>query len=141
MKIAIGSDHAGFQLKEILKKAIKQKEKEVLDFGTDSKESCDYPDIAHPLAEYVEKNKILGIAICGSGNGISMALNKHAEIRAAICWNQELAKLAREHNDANVLVLPARFIDTEMAMKCVETFLATDFEGGRHERRVNKIKI
>jgi len=141
MKLSIGSDHAGFQLKETLKKLIKQKGYGIIDVGTDSNESCDYPDIAHPLAENVIKEGNFGIGICGSGNGINMALNKHNGIRAALCWNVKIAKLARQHNDANVLVLPARFIDAVVAMNCVEIFLESDFEGGRHARRVNKIPI
>lgn len=142
MKIALGADHAGFKLKEIISKIILQKGHELLDFGTNSEESCDYPDIAHPLAESIESGKAdCGVAICGSGNGINMSLNKHQKIRAALCWNKELAGLARQHNDANVLTLPARFIDSETAINCLEEFLRTDFEGGRHEKRVTKIKI
>lgn len=142
MIVAIGADHAGFQLKEVLTKLIKQKGHIVLDFGTDSEESCDYPDIAHPLAEAIESGKAeMGVVICGSGNGINMTINKHQNIRAALCWNLELASLARQHNNANVLTLPARFIDNQLAIDCLEKFLNTEFEGGRHERRVNKIKI
>ena len=112
----------------------------VKDFGTHSPESMDYPDVAHPLAESVEKGEVSqGIALCGSGNGISMTLNKHQGIRAALCWNEELAALARQHNDANVLSLPARFISVELAKRIVEKFLESSFEGGRHLRRVNKI--
>jgi ribose 5-phosphate isomerase B len=142
MKIAIGGDHAGFQYKEALKTYIKQLGHEVDDFGPANEESCDYPDIAHPLAKSIEteKNK-LGVAICGSGNGINMSLNKHQEIRSALCWNSELATLARQHNNANVLALPARFISLEVAKECVEKFINTEFEGGRHQRRVEKIKI
>ena len=138
-KIAIGSDHAGYQLKEILKEELKQKGIEVVDFGCPSEESIDYPDYAHPVAEYVEQNNSHGILICGSGNGISMSANKHQGIRAALCWTEEIAKLARQHNDANIVSLPARFIETETAKKIIEAFLKTDFEGGRHERRVSKI--
>ena len=138
-KIAIGSDHAGYQLKEILKEELKQKGIEVVDFGCPSEESIDYPDYAHPVAEYVEQNNSHGILICGSGNGISMSANKHQGIRAALCWTEEIAKLARQHNDANIVSLPARFIETEKAKKIIEAFLKTDFEGGRHERRVSKI--
>ena len=142
MILAIGADHAGFHLKEILTKLIKQKGNIVLDFGTSNEESCDYPDIAHPLAEAIEAEKAdLGVAICGSGNGINMTLNKHQNIRAALCWNLELATLARQHNNANVLTLPARFIDHQMAIDCLEAFITTEFEGGRHVRRVNKINI
>ena len=138
-KIAIGSDHAGYQLKEILKEELKQKGIEVVDFGCPSEESIDYPDYAHPVAEYVEQNNSHGILICGSGNGISMSANKHQGIRAALCWTEEIAQLARQHNDANIVSLPARFIETEKAKKIIEAFLKTDFEGGRHERRVSKI--
>mgnify|MGYP001339806410 FL=1 len=138
-KIAIGSDHAGYQLKEILKEELNKKGLEVVDFGCPSEESIDYPDYAHPVAEYVEQNESHGILICGSGNGISMSANKHQGIRAALCWTEEIAQLARQHNDANIVSLPARFIETEKAKKIIEAFLKTDFEGGRHERRVNKI--
>ena len=132
--LGIASDHAGFEMKEELKKFLKEKGYEVKDFGTHSPESMDYPDVAHPLAESVEKGEVSqGIALCGSGNGISMTLNKH------LCWNEELAALARQHNDANVLSLPARFISVELAKKIVEKFLESSFEGGRHLRRVNKI--
>ena len=142
MKIAIGGDHAGYQYKETIKKFLEDKNHEIVDFGPENEESCDYPDIAHPLANYVESAKAdLGIAICGSGNGISMTLNKHQNIRAALCWNTELAELARLHNDANVLSLPARFISIELALECVDKFITTEFEGGRHLRRVNKIKL
>ena len=133
--LGIASDHAGFEMKEELKKFLKEKGYEVKDFGTHSPESMDYPDVAHPLAESVEKGEVSqGIALCGSGNGISMTLNKHQ-----VCWNEELAALARQHNDANVLSLPARFISVELAKKIVEKFLESSFEGGRHLRRVNKI--
>ena len=138
--LGIASDHAGFEMKEELKKFLQEKGYEVKDFGTHSPESMDYPDVAHPLAESVEKGEVSqGIALCGSGNGISMTLNKHQGIRAALCWNEELAALARQHNDANVLSLPARFISVELAKKIVEKFLESSFEGGRHLRRVNKI--
>jgi len=142
MKIALGADHAAFQLKEKIKKQLKQMNYIPEDFGTHSEESCDYPDIAHPLAKSVAaKDCQLGIALCGSGNGINMTLNKHESIRAALCWKKELAELARQHNNANVLVLPARFIEEDEALSCVEIFLKTDFEGGRHQRRVEKIAI
>lgn len=140
MKIGFGSDHAGYQLKETLKKFISNKGIEVVDFGTNSEESTDYPDYAHPLANAIEAKELdLGVAICGSGNGISMALNKHQKVRAALCWNTELAALARQHNDANILSLPARFISENLALQIVESFLSADFEGGRHQRRVDKI--
>ena len=138
--LGIASDHAGFEMKEELKKFLKEKGYEVKDFGTHSPESMDYPDVAHPLAESIEKGEVSqGIALCGSGNGISMTLNKHQGIRAALCWNEELAALARQHNDANVLSLPARFISVDLAKRIVERFLESSFEGGRHLRRVNKI--
>ena len=138
-KIAIGSDHAGYQLKEVLKKELEQKGIEVVDFGCPSEESIDYPDYAHPVSEYVEKNNTQGILICGSGNGISMSANKHQGIRAALCWTKEIAQLARQHNNANIVSLPARFIEIETAKNIIEAFFNTEFEGGRHERRVNKI--
>lgn len=142
MKIAIGGDHAGYQLKETLKKHISAVGHKLVDFGPENEESCDYPDIAHPLAISVEKGENdLGIVICGSGNGINMTVNKHQAIRSALCWNEELAALARQHNDANVLALPARFINVETAVKCVDAFLNTEFEGGRHQRRVDKIAV
>lgn len=140
MKISIGADHAGFDLKETIRELLKQKGHEVKDFGAYSEESVDYPDFAHPVAEAVESGEAnLGIVICGSGNGINMAVNKHQGIRSALCWLPELASLARQHNNANVLALPARFISEDVAMACVNAFLEADFEGGRHERRVNKI--
>ncbi|MFH1005847.1 MAG: ribose 5-phosphate isomerase B [Bacteroidota bacterium] len=140
MKLAIGSDHAGFSLKEKLIKYLLEKRYEVKDFGTYSEESTDYPDYAHLVARAVEEKKFdFGILLCGSGNGINMTANKHAGIRAALCWNRVLAKLARQHNDANILSLPARFIEEEEAKKCVDVFLSTSFESGRHERRVKKI--
>ncbi|KAA3650416.1 MAG: ribose 5-phosphate isomerase B [Bacteroidetes bacterium] len=142
MKIAIGGDHAGFQFKETIKEHLAALNLEIIDFGPKNEESCDYPDIAHPLAISIEKKEAdFGIAICGSGNGISITLNKHQGIRSALCWNEELAELARLHNDANVLALPARFISIEMALTCVDVFLNTNFEGGRHQRRVEKIAI
>lgn len=138
--IGIACDHAGFSMKEIIKKHLTQHSIEVIDFGTHSKESMDYPDVAHPLANAIEDNNFqLGIALCGSGNGISMTLNKHKNIRAALCWNKELAQLARQHNNANILSLPARFIDEQKAIEIVEAFLSAEFEGGRHLRRVQKI--
>lgn len=144
MKIGICSDHAGFELKEIIKAELAKRSdvEEVIDFGTDSAQSCDYPDFAHPCAEAIESGRVWpGIGICGSGNGIAMTLNKHRGVRAAICWNPELAELARLHNDANCLVLSARFISTETALEVLDAFLKTPFEGGRHERRVEKIPV
>lgn len=140
--IAICSDHAGFELKSIIEGYLEADNKEYKDFGTYSAESCDYPDFAHPCARAVESGECYpGIAMCGSGNGIAMTLNKHQGIRAAICWTPELARLARAHNDANILVLPARFISPVEALEIVDTFLATEFEGGRHQRRIDKIPV
>lgn len=140
--LAICSDHAGFELKSIIEGYLEANSIEYKDFGTDSADSCDYPDFAHPCAEAVESGECFpGIAMCGSGNGISMTLNKHQGIRAALCWTPELAALARQHNNANVLVLPARFIAPEVALEIVDVFLNTEFEGGRHERRVEKIAV
>jgi len=139
-KIAIGADHAGFSLKEKLKKYLLEKGIEVKDFGTHSEQSVDYPDFAHPVANAVEKKEVdFGLLMCGSANGVTMTANKHKEIRAALCWKEEIAKLARQHNDANILTLPARFIEEAEAKKCVDVFLSTPFEGGRHEGRVKKI--
>ncbi|MBJ2188190.1 MAG: ribose 5-phosphate isomerase B [Muribaculaceae bacterium] len=141
-KIAICSDHAGFELKGKIEEWLAGNGLAFEDFGTFSEESCDYPDFAHPCAEAVESGRCYpGIAMCGSGNGINMTLNKHQGIRAALCWTPELASLARRHNNANVLVLPARFIPVELALEIVETFLSTPFEGGRHERRIEKIPV
>lgn len=141
-KIAFASDHAGFNLKQELIDYLKDKNIEIKDFGCYSEESCDYPDFAHPLAEAVEKGEFeTGISICGSGNGISITANKHQGIRSALCWNVEISKLARQHNDANICSLPARFVSSEEAKEIVDAFLATGFEGGRHERRVNKIPV
>lgn len=140
MNIAIGADHAGFGLKAEVKEFLAKKNIVVKDYGAYSEESVDYPDFAHPVAEDVKSGKAdLGIVICGSGNGINMAVNKHQEIRSALCWLPELAALARQHNNANVLALPARFIESNIALECVEAFITESFEGGRHERRVNKI--
>lgn len=142
MKIGLACDHAGYELKEYVKQVLEEKGLEYKDFGCYSEESVDYPDFAHPLAEAVESGECYpGIAICGSGNGISMALNKHQGIRAALCWTPELAALARQHNDANVLSMPGRFISKEMGKQIVETFLSTAFEGGRHQRRIDKIPV
>lgn len=140
MKVAIGCDHAGFELKERIKTYLTDKGFHINDFGAYSTESVDYPDFAHAVATAItDKQANYGILICGSGNGISIAANKHADIRAALCWKPEIAELARLHNDANILSLPARFISSEDAMKCVDVFFSTAFEGGRHLSRVNKI--
>lgn len=138
--IPIGADHAGFVLKEKIITFLQAKGYQVVDYGCFSEESIDYPDFAHPVAEKVLQNKdMIGILICGSGNGINMTANKHKGIRGALCWNPEIAKLARQHNDANILSLPARFISDEEALAIVKTFLDTAFEGGRHQRRIDKI--
>jgi len=138
--IAIGSDHAGYKIKEFLKKELSNEGYVLKDFGAFSEISIDYPDIAHPLAEAVEQNYFdFGILICGSGNGMSITANKHQKIRAALCWNVEIGKLARLHNDANILCLPSRFIEEKIALSISEIFLTTNFEGGRHQIRVEKI--
>lgn len=140
MKLAIGSDHAGFELKQEIIEYLSTKGFEVKDFGPFSDDRADYPDFAHPVAEGVENNTYdLGILICGSGNGINMTANKHQGIRSALCWLPEIAALARQHNNANILTMPARFISTEMAKEITDAFLSNQFEGGRHEGRVNKI--
>lgn len=141
-KIGICSDHAGFELKKYVRTWLEAKGWPYKDFGTNSAESCDYADFAHPLAIAVESGECYpGIAICGSGNGISMTLNKHQGIRAALCWTPEIASLARRHNDANVLVMPGRFINTEEADKIMTAFFTSSFEGGRHQRRIDKIPV
>ena len=138
--IPIASDHAGFELKEVVKDHLQKKGFTVKDFGTFSAERADYPDYAHPLASSINKGLYKrGIVICGSGNGVSMTANKYAGVRCALCWTEELAALARQHNDANIVALPARFIAEEVALKIVDTFLSTAFEGGRHTQRVEKI--
>lgn len=142
LPVAICSDHAGYEMKLVIEGYLASQNIEVKDFGTFSADSCDYADFAHPAAFAVEKGECYpGIALCGSGNGIGMTLNKHQGIRAAHCWNTELAELARRHNDANFVVLPARFIDNVTAINIVETFLNTPFDGGRHQRRVEKIPV
>lgn len=139
-KIAIGCDHAGFDYKENLKSWLEKNGYTVKDFGTYSKDSVDYPDFAHPVANAVEKKEFdQGILICGSANGVAIAANKHQGIRAAICWNEELAGLARQHNNANVVCIPARYISYDLAEKITDRFLHESFEGGRHEKRVAKI--
>jgi ribose 5-phosphate isomerase B len=142
MKLAIACDHAGYEIKEELKKYLEEKGNTVKDFGTNSPESMDYPDTAHPLAAAVENKEFdFGITLCGSGNGINMTANKHQGIRAALCWCVEISALARQHNDANVCSLPARFITFDLAKQIVDTFLSTGFEGGRHQRRIEKIPV
>ena len=141
MKIYIGSDHAGFELKELIKKHF-EGIFEFVDKGTYSSESVDYPDFAHAVAEGVLKGSDgVGVLICGTGNGMTMAANKHAGIRAALCWAPEIAALAKQHNNANILVLPARFITNEVAIETVKAFFSADFEGGRHQRRIDKINL
>lgn len=140
--VGLCSDHAGYELKCILEGWLEANGIKYVDFGTDSAESCDYPDFAHPCACALEAGECYpAIAICGSGNGIGMTMNKHQGVRAAHCWEPELARLARAHNDANALVLPARFIAPELAIEILEVFLTTPFEGGRHERRIEKIPV
>lgn len=140
--VALCSDHAGFETKQAVIEYLKSQGIAYKDFGTYSTESCDYPDFAHPCAEAVESGKCYpGIAICGSGEGISMTLNKHQGIRAALCWMPEIASLARQHNDANVLSMPGRFVSNEEAIEIVKTFLSTAYEGGRHQRRIDKIPV
>jgi len=140
--IPIGADHAGFELKEKIREYLTGKSYNVVDKGTYSTERADYPDFAHAVARSIlNKEAELGILMCGSGNGIAMSANRHSGIRAALCWNHEIASLARQHNDANILVLPARFITLEEAKKCVDAFFSSTFEGGRHQSRVEKIDI
>ena len=138
----LASDHAGYELKEYIKTWLEAKGYSFKDFGTYSAASCDYADFAHPLALAVESGECYpGIAVCGSGQGIGITLNKHQGIRAALCWIPEIAHLARQHNDANILVMPGRFIDTEMADKIMDEFFTTDFEGGRHKARIEKMPV
>ena len=141
MKLAIGCDHAGYDLKETIKRHLEEQGYEMEDHGTNSADSTDYPEYAHAVASSVsEENGIdQGILICGSGNGISMSANKHSGVRAALCWDKEVAILARQHNDANIVSLPARFVSTEEAVSIVDAFIGETFEGGRHQRRVDKI--
>lgn len=140
--VGIASDHAGYALKQFVKTYLDARRIEYKDYGTYSEESCDYSDFGHALARGIEEGEVYpGIAICGSGEGIAMTLNKHQSIRAGLCWIPEIAHLIRQHNDANVLVMPGRFIDTDMAAKIMDEFFATEFEGGRHARRVAKIPV
>ncbi len=139
-ELLIAADHAGFETKEYIKQQLDKDGYTFKDFGTFSTESMDYPDVVHPLATLINQGEYpMGIVICGSGNGVNMTANKYPNVRSALCWNTELAALARQHNNANVLALPARFIDKELALNIAKTFLTSSFEGGRHERRVNKI--
>lgn len=138
--IAIGCDHAGFPYKDSIKKLLESKGIKVLDFGTNSPDSVDYPDFVHPTANSVEANEAeLGVLLCGSGNGVAITANKHQGIRAALCWQKDIAELARQHNNANIIALPVRFISEELALEMVSVFIETEFEGGRHARRVGKI--
>ena len=141
-KVAIASDHAGYNMKVELVEYLKKKGLTVKDLGTFSDESTDYPDYGHILAETVSKDaEVVGISLCGSGNGINMTANKHEKIRSALCWNTEIAELARRHNNSNICALPARFISTELAKEIVDIFLNTSFDGGRHKIRIDKIPL
>lgn len=142
MKLGIASDHAGVEYKQKLISYLTKKGHEVVDFGTNSTDSCDYPDFAHALANAVESGEVEnGIALCGTGNGMALTLNKHQGIRAGLAWGTEIAKLVKQHNNANVLVMPARFISYRMAVELVKTWMETDFEGGRHQRRIDKVPV
>jgi ribose 5-phosphate isomerase B len=139
-QIPIGCDHAGFELKQFIINELVKEGYSFKDYGTHSEESIDYPDFGHPVAEHIAHDEsLLGIVICGSGNGINMTVNKHSHVRSALCWTNEIAELARQHNNANIIALPARFINKEAALQIVKTFLITAFEGGRHQKRVEKI--
>lgn len=141
-KIGIASDHAGYEMKEFLVGYLGAMGYEVLDFGTNSPESADYPDYAHPLAEAVERGEVeRGIGLCGSGEGMTIALNKHQGIRAGLCWDPEVASLIRRHNNANVIVLPARFVTNDEAVHMLDAYFAAQFEGGRHQTRIDKIPV
>lgn len=141
MKISIGSDHAGYEYKEFIKSFLSSQDIELVDHGTFGKESVDYPDFIHPVGNDIDNGNVdFGIILCGSGNGAAMVANKHNAVRCALCWTEELASLARSHNDANVLSIPARFVDKELALKMVNVFIHSPFEGGRHQKRVDKIK-
>ncbi|MEO5572536.1 MAG: ribose 5-phosphate isomerase B [Bacteroidia bacterium] len=142
MKFSIGADHAGYDYKEQLKKYLLEKKFEIMDKGTYSEDSVDYPDFAHPVATAVTDKEVdAGILICGSANGVAITANKHHGIRAAICWTNEVAELARKHNDANIICIPARFVSIELAKSMTDIFMKTEFEKGRHERRVEKIDL
>ncbi len=142
LPLALGCDHAGFELKEAVKKLLQENGWTVEDKGTYSADSTDYPDYAHPVADMVSTGAAsVGVLICGSGNGVCMTANKHKDVRAALCWNEEIAALARQHNDANIICIPARFVSQEQAFSMLDTFLSIAFEGGRHERRVAKMAL
>lgn len=142
MKIGIAGDHAGYELKEKIKSYLQAEGVELVDFGTFSSESTDYADYAHPLAVAVEKGEVdRGISFCGSGQGVCMTVNKHPGIRAALVWNEAITEVTRQHNDANIICFPARFIEVEAAKKMVDIFFNTEFEGGRHQRRIEKIPL
>ena len=142
MKIAIGNDHAGYEIKMVVLEWLREQGYEIKNYGTDSPDSVDYPDFAHPVAAAVEKGEFdQGILICGSGQGVSMTANKHKGIRAVICWIPEIAELARSHNNANILCLPGRFVDKQTTIKILENYFSTDFEGGRHLTRINKVPV
>lgn len=140
MKISIGHDHAGLKLKRVIKNHLETKGHIIHNYGSDIEESVDYADFVHPVAKDIEKGKAnIGIVICGSGNGAAMTSNKHQKVRAALCWTTEITKLSREHNDANILSIPARFVTETLALEMVDIFISTEFEGGRHEKRIGKI--
>lgn len=140
MKLALGGDHAGYEYKKEIASLLEKAGHEVKDFGPFSTDSCDYPDYVHPVANAIEAGDVdLGVVICGSGNGVAMTVNKHQEIRCALAWKVELAQLARSHNDANIISIPARYVTLDEAKDIVKTFMDTDFEGGRHQNRVSKI--
>lgn len=142
MKISIGNDHAGTEYKQAIVKHLESKGFKVINHGTDSTDSVDYPDFVHPVANDVEEHKVdFGILICGSGNGVSMTANKHQDIRAALCWNKEITALARQHNNANILSIPSRYTAKQQVLEMVDTFLETPFEGGRHQKRIDKIPL
>ena len=138
--IAIGCDHAGFTFKESIKSWLEKKGLRVVDFGTSSEQSVDYPDFVHPVCKAIEIGEAeIGILLCGTANGVAMTANKHAKIRAGLCWENEIAALTRKHNDANIICIPARFVSLDLSLQMIETFMSTEFEGGRHQNRVDKI--
>lgn len=142
MKIAVGNDHAGYQIKLVVVEWLTARGYTIKNHGTDSAESVDYPDFAHPVADAVEKGESdMGVLICGSGQGVSMTANKHQGIRAALCWIPEIAELSRSHNNANILCLPGRFVDEQTTISILEKYFSTDFEGGRHQTRMNKVPL